>query len=406
MSDKPSILLLDDDADLLAALQRRLRAKYRVDIATGPVRALEAVTERGPYAVVVADLRLPGLDGVTFLDRLKRTCPETMRIMLTGHADLRAAMAAINTGQVFRFLVKPCPTAELDEALASAVTAHLQSSAERAFLKGALRGIIKVLTDLLSLLNPEAMARSSRVKRLALDMARYLETPDVWRIDLAMTLSQIGAVVMPESMFTSLRIRGALDGDRGRLFELAPTIASEFLRNIPRLNEVSDIIRLQNARYDGTGGAPNDPSGSDLPLGARLLKVTLDFDRLLTSGHDREKALAIMAERTGGYDPQLLDLLATLAGSWEGYIRGERTVAALATGMVLGEELRLRTGETAAPAGKVVDPDLLDRLQDMDLDQLATLRVMIPAIEETPMSIVDPELLALLRKVRNSPPMA
>ena len=404
MSERARILFVDDDAELLAALKRRYRNRYQVDVAAGPVRALESVTERGPYALVVTDLRMPGLDGLAFLDRLKRVCPDTMRVMLTGHADLGAAVAAVNTGQVFRFLIKPCSEEELDTSLAAAVTAYGQVTAEKEFLKGALRGIIKVLTDLLALQNPEALARATRVRRLVADMARYLEAPDAWRVDLAVTLSQLGALVMPESLFACLRDQGMLEGDRARLFNRHPAIAADLLANIPRLREVSDIIRLQHARYDGAGRAPGEPVGPAIPLGARLLKLTLDYDTLLTSGRGRQQALAALAEREGQYDPRLLDLLAELAGSFEGYARAERSVGMLAPGMVLEDPVRLRGGELAAAAGQMVDPGLLERLDGLDLDRNVRVRVRIPVGEETVVQSADPDLLALLRRVRNLPP--
>jgi response regulator RpfG family c-di-GMP phosphodiesterase len=406
MSERAHILFVDDDAELLAAFMRRYRTRYRVDLAVGPVRALESVTEKGPYAVVVSDLRLPGLDGVAFLDRLKRVCPDTVRIMLTGHADLSAAVSAVNTGQVFRFLIKPCPEEDLDAAVAAAAVTYAQVSAEKDFLKGALRGIIKVLADLLALQNPEAMSRATRIRRLVADMARYLEASDAWRVDLAVTLSQLGAVVMPEFLFTKLRDRGELDGDQARLFGRHPAIGADLLGNIPRLREVSDIIRLQHARYDGAGRAPGDPVGTDIPLGARLLKLTLDYDTLLTSGHNRDQALAELAGRGGQYDPRLLELLGQLAGSFEGYARAERTVGTLGPGMVLEEPIRLRTGELAATVGQVVDHGLLERLVGLDLDRNARVRARVPATEESSPTLADPELLALLRKVKNCPPGA
>jgi response regulator RpfG family c-di-GMP phosphodiesterase len=407
MSGKQPVLFVDDDAEWLAGVRRRFRKKYRIDVATGPVRALEAVTEKGPYAAVVSDLLMPGLDGVSFLGRLRQICPETARIMLTGHAELRAAMEAVNAGQVFRFLLKPCPEEVLDEALAAAVAAHAQAAAEKAFLKGALRGIIKVLTDLLGLLNPEAQERSWRVKRLVMDMARYLDTPEPWRAELAVTLSQLGAMVMPEAMFATLRAKGLLEGDQARLFERHPAIGAELLRHIPRLSEVAEIIRLQHAPFDGSGGAPGDPTGQDIPLGARLLKVALDYDRLLTSGHDRKRALAALAERRGHYDPRLLELLADLAGTWEGYALAERPVGELAPGMVLEEGLRLgEPEETLAPAGQVVDHGLLDRLRGLAVDPARRVRVRVPIAEEQPQPPLDAALLALLRKVRSGPPGA
>lgn len=401
MGAKQKILFVDDDPEIMAALRRRLCRKYVVDTAQGPIRGLEAVIDRGPYAVIVSDLRMPGMGGVEFLSRLRKACPDTVRVMLTGYADLKTAMDAVNTGQVFRFLAKPCAEEELDEALAASVAHYLQTSAEKEFLKGALRGIIKVLTDLLALLNPEALGRATRVKRLVADMARYCDAPDVWRIELAVMLSQLGAMVMPEAMFARLRAEGALDGDPQRLFARHPAIGADLLVNIPKLGEVADIIRHQETPYagDGAGG----PAVPDIPLGARLLKVVLDFDRLLTSGTGRDEALAVLAGREGLYDPKALKLLGVLAGSREGYCRGEASVSALTPGMVLEEDICLDTGEKAAVAGQVVDPGLMERLQGLGIGRKTPIRVLTPTAEEVQPGIADPDLLALLRRVRGGP---
>lgn len=403
MGARQNILFVDDDAEFVAALRRRLRRKYAVDVAVGPLRALEAVTERGPYAVVVSDLRMPGMDGLEFLDRLRRVCPDTVRIMLTAYVDLETAMGAVNQGQVFRFLAKPCAEETLEEALTAGLAQYAQVTAEKDFLKGALRGIIKVLTDLLALQNHEAMARSARVRRLVLDMARCLEAPDPWRIELAVALSQLGAVVMPESMFAALRDRGSLTGDQAALFARHPAIGADLLASIPRLGEVAEIIRLQERAYVGEDEGPR---GENIPLGARLLKAALDYDRLLTSGTGRDEALAVMAGREGAYDPRVLELLDTLAGSREGYLRTEAPLSALTVGMILEEDICLETGEKAAVAGQVVDAGLVERLQGVGACCPAPLKVLAPANEEPPSGLLDPELLALLRRVRNAAPGA
>ncbi|EFL52806.1 response regulator receiver protein [Solidesulfovibrio fructosivorans JJ]] len=402
MGVRQKILFVDDDAELTASLKRKLRRKFAIDVAEGPLRALEAVTENGPYAVVVADLRMPGIDGLELLARLKKACPDTIRIMLTGYAGLEEAMRAVNVGGVFRFLAKPCPEEELEEALAAGVAQYLQVTGEKEFLKGSLRGIIKVLTDLLELLNPEATARSARVKRLVTDMARYCDAPDIWRIELAVILSQLGAMVMPESMFATLRAKGTLKGERAALFARHPAIGADILDNIPKLGEVAHIIRHQETPFAGEG--TDGPSGKQIPLGSRLLKVALDYDRLLTSGVGRDEALAVMAEREGLYDPKALELLGVLAGSREGYSRGEASVTSLTAGMVLEEDICLGTGEKAAVAGQVVDPGLIERLHDLGAFRKQTLKVLSPTTETAASDMTDPELLALLRRVRNALP--
>lgn len=403
MAGKAKVLFVDDDPEILAAFRRSLRRRFVVDTAVGPIRGLEAVAERGPYAVVVSDLRMPGLTGHEFFTKLKKTCPDTVRIMLTGYADLRAAMDAVNTGHVFRFLAKPCAEEELAEALAAGVALYQQATAERDFLKGALRGIIKVLTDLLALANPEAHARSLRVRRLVMDMARYLEAADLWRIDLAVSLSQIGAMVMPEALFARLREAGSLAGDEARLFAHHPAIAGDLLDNIPNLKEVADIIRCQETPYAGEGGA--GPRGQDIPLGARLLKAALDFDRLLTSGTSRAEALVVLAGREGVYDPRVLELLDALAGEREGYGRAVVPASALTPGMILEEDMLLPDGTPVATAGQAVDAALLDRLAGTVPD--APCRVLTPPAEEAALSsLADPVLLALLRRVKNAAPPA
>jgi len=399
MGVKHKILFVDDDAEMAAAFRRKLRRKYAVDIAVGPMRALEAVTEGGPYAVVVSDLRMPGLDGLEFFDRLRRVCPDSARILLTGYADLGTAMEAINVGQVFRFLSKPCAEETMEEALAAGVAHYQQATAEREFLKGALRGIIKLLTDLLALQNAEAMGRAVRVRRLVTDMARCLEAPDVWRIELAVTLSQLGAVVMPESMFAALRAAGGLDGDRAALFARHPGIGADLLANIPKLGEVADIIRHQERAFTGEDDGPR---GAAIPLGARLLKAALDYDRLLTSGVGRDAALAAMQAREGVYDPKALELLGLLAGSREGYRPAEAPLSGLTAGMILEEDICLGTGEKAAVVGQVVDAGLVERLRGIGVCCPAPLRVLAPANEESGLGVVDPELLALLRRVRGA----
>ena len=402
MGGKAKILFVDDDPEILATFRRTLRRRFAVDTALGPVRGLEAVAEQGPYAVVVSDLRMPGFDGLEFFARLKKTCPDTVRIMLTGYADMRAAMDAVNTGHVFRFLAKPCAEDELIEALSAGAALYAQATAERDFLKGALRGIIKVLTDLLALQNPEGHARAMRVRRLVVDMARYLEAADVWRIDLAVSLSQIGTMVMPEAMFARLRRQGSLADDEARLFACHPVIAADLLDSIPKLKEVADIIRHQETPYAGEEG--KGPRGAAIPLGARLLKVALDYDRLLTSGQSRDAALAALAARTGAYDPRALELVGLLAGEREGFSRTRAAVSALTPGMVLEEDMALPDG-TRAAAGVVVDAGFIERLERCGTPPDMLCRVLAPPLgEPVAASLADPDLLALLRRVRNVAP--
>lgn len=393
------ILFVDDDPETLASYGRALRKKYDLDLARGPVRGLEAVAENGPYAVVVSDLRMPGMDGVEFFSRLRKTCPDTVRIMLTGYADIRSAMDAVNTGHVFRFLAKPCAEEELEAALAAAVEQYGLVTAERTFLKGTLRGTIKVLTDLLALLNAKAHGRSARVKRIVLDVARYLGIPEPWRLELTVMLSQIGCAVLPEKMLADMLETGGLDPRRQRLFDQHPRIAGDLLENIPRLSEVAGAVRYQEKRYDGSGPPPGGPSGQDIPLGARLLKVALDYDTLISSGRTKPQALAAMRERTGWYDPRVFEAFAALAQGLEGFTRGDVPPGDVAPGMVLAGDLVL-SGEIAAVAGTTVDRDLTARIARAGDAAPDSVAVFMSPETDSSLFKLEPELVELLRRER------
>ncbi len=118
---RPRILIVDDDELILDALKRQLRSRFDLTTATEGKEAIRLVMSQGPYAVVVSDLRMPGMDGVTLLYLIRQAAPDTVRVLLTGKADLEAATLAINEGNIFRLLNKPCPTGMLLRALEAAV---------------------------------------------------------------------------------------------------------------------------------------------------------------------------------------------------------------------------------------------------------------------------------------------
>ncbi len=121
------ILFVDDDINLLKANQRRLRKMFDIDIALGGKEALSAITEKGPYAVIISDLLMPGMDGFEFLETARNSAPDSVFIMLTGHANLDVSLKALNEGNIFRFLTKPCKTNVLEKAIQAAMEQYLKN---------------------------------------------------------------------------------------------------------------------------------------------------------------------------------------------------------------------------------------------------------------------------------------
>ncbi len=123
---KPTLLFVDDERRVLSSMRAMFRRDYHVFVADNGREALEIV-ERENVDVVISDQRMPQMTGVEFLTEVKSRCPAAMRILLTGYADLEAIEASINEGEVFRYLMKPCPPGDLKKAIAMAVEAARSS---------------------------------------------------------------------------------------------------------------------------------------------------------------------------------------------------------------------------------------------------------------------------------------
>src|SRR5688500_1702397 len=110
------ILYVDDEPQILQGFTRQFGRKYTVDCAPGGVEGLHMMATQGPYAVVLSDMHMPGLDGIAFLAKAKELSPDTVRMMLTG-ANEKTAAQALNQGQIYRFLSKPCSPETLELAI-------------------------------------------------------------------------------------------------------------------------------------------------------------------------------------------------------------------------------------------------------------------------------------------------
>ena len=111
------ILFVDDDRSVLDGLKRMLHGEIEVETATSGTEGLATIHLFGPFAIVISDMRMPGLNGAEFLARVRELAPHTVRMLLTGHNDLKRAIAAVNEGQIFRYLSKPCEKEEMLNAI-------------------------------------------------------------------------------------------------------------------------------------------------------------------------------------------------------------------------------------------------------------------------------------------------
>jgi len=351
-----TILWVDDEPHVLMSARRLYRSRYSIDVATDGQQALAKIAQKpGGYAVIVADLRMPGMDGIELLERVRACAPDTVRIMLTGVADLSVAVRAVNQGQIFRFLGKPVSPEELTTALDEAIRQYELVTAERELLEETLTGAVRLLLEMLSLSHPTAFARSARIRGLVRALCDDLRVPDAWQVELAAMLSQIGCVAIPDHILARIVERRQVPEAEMRLFERHPHLGAELIRRIPRLEEVAAIVEAQNQLFD---------SVPPPPLGARILKLALDYDGLLAGGLQEGAAIARLRARTGWDDPTVLHALERRVRATPPPKVRRVHVGELRPGMVLAEDVRLPTGALVLCRGQEVTPILCERLKN------------------------------------------
>jgi CheY-like chemotaxis protein len=363
MEDAPApILCVDDEPYVLAGLSQNLGRRYAVQTATSGAAGLEALARRPTTAVILSDMRMPGMDGATFLKISRAVVPGAVRILLTGQADLTSAIEAVNEGNIFRFLTKPCPTARLVDSIEAAVEQVRRASAERLLLEQTLHGSVKALVEVLAATRPAAFDRASRLSRLSAEVAERVGLRECWQLEAAAMLSQLGAIALPDALVAKLHRGEALGPEEERQVQRSRELAERLLGAIPSLEVVRGIL-------DGHRVAPSrdaqDPAAEAerLRRETALLRVVLDFEALEEQGLAAGQAVDTLRGRGGRYDPALLEALSACRGGGGGReeVR-ELPIIALRPGMVLMEDVRSRAGVLLAARGQRITADFADRV--------------------------------------------
>lgn len=385
---KPRVLCVDDEPRVLAGLERQLHRHYEVVTAESAREGILKALREGPFAVVVSDFRMPQIDGISMLAKIREKSPETTRVLLTGFADGDAATKAVNRGQVFRFLSKPCDREELLESLEAAVEHHRLVVAERELLEKTLRGAVRALTDVLSIARPIAFSRAERARETALEIAEILGLTDVWPLEVAAQLSQIGFITLDESTIEKLHFGEDLDPEEEKKVREAPDLGLRLLDRIPRLEPVLEILTA--LRTDFRQGRVRGSDENQIPLGARILRVALDFDALELHGKLGAKAIAILRGREGAYDPDVLEALTRLR-KWDAAGREVRELGVrdLEIGMVLAEDVHSRRDSLLLAHGQEITEPLLVRLKGfLENDSIG---VREPILVAVPVEAPEPD---------------
>ncbi|MFZ5993765.1 MAG: HD domain-containing phosphohydrolase [Thermodesulfobacteriota bacterium] len=395
-----TILLVDDEENILSSLQRLLRREnYNVITNTSPAKALETLRHEA-VSLIISDQRMPEMDGTEFLERAREIQPEAARIMLTGYADISAAMAAINQGQVYRFITKPWNDLDLKTTIKQAIDFYnLRQENQRLFeltvrqnaelkelnenlekkveertqeinrlykeLQSSYFKTIRIFMDLMQMYDPALGGHAKRVAVLSRLLAEKceLQGEELDVVEAAGSLHDVGLIGIPREI---IRKKGSeRTAAEKALYEQHPALGYAILNSVPKLDQVSILVKSHHERFDGAG-YPDRLKKEEIPLGARIIAVANVYDHLSARRDiSREDVLHRLRKLAGELDPSVVSAAIEVFSAIKKEDRGEVAVTLedLRPDMILARELKTHSGRLLMPKDAVLKEAYLEKIR-------------------------------------------
>lgn len=430
-----TILFVDDEPNILSALRRLFRAHgYRTLMAESGAAGLK-ILETEAVDLVISDMRMPEMDGTRFLEHVCMRWPDTIRLLLTGYADIQSILDAINRGEIYRYITKPWDdndilltvrlalerqalerekkrlealtrsqneglktlnaglefkvqerTIELKDALASLVTSNEK-------LRTSFLTSIKVFSSLIEMRGGTLAGHSRRVadvaRRIAVEMGMdERETQEIFVAGLLHNIGKIGfpdeLLVMPVSL---------MKGDNLGTYRRYPARGEQLLMSLDDLRGAASVIRSHQERFDGMG-FPDGLSGFNIPCGARILALASDYENLqrgvlVQRSLSPEEATSLILQSPGSrYDPQVVTAFKHIMGGRaddpvpQAAPKEQRAVLELAPedlrpGMVVARDLFAPDGLLLLSANHILSARLILQMQEYQVSARVRLTVSV-----------------------------
>lgn len=425
-----TVLLVDDEENILNALNRVLRKEgYRILTAISGTDGL-SIIDREKITLVLSDHRMPGMEGVEFLSEVRKRSPDTIRMMLTGYADMQAVVSAINRGEVYRFITKPWNDEEIKLILRDAIrqyelvqenrdlqeltqrqnlilkdlNANLEQKVsertrevERLYkeLEANFFDFVRVFMGLMELKSPYLGGHSKRVAALSRRLAEKVGLPadEMLNIEVASLLQDIGTMGFPERMLK--KMEPELDHVEKALVQQHPALGQAALQHIKKLSPVCLLIRHHHERYDGYG-YPDNLRGEKIPAGSRIIAITDYFDTLINPRGSYERysvdraTHALEKERGNRFDPDLvnkfIEILQEVRNEGIEADIIEIDVAELKEGMILASDIRTKRGLLLMASGEVVQPFHIAKIRNFQRIDPVVTKILVRYSPHPPLS--------------------
>ncbi len=398
-----TVLLVDDERNILNSLERALRRDgYRILTAENGEDGLVQI-KGNRVALVISDHRMPGMDGAEFLSKVKEASPETVRFMLTGFAELKAVVSAINRGEAARYLTKPWNDEELKAAAKEAVerfnlveenrrleavtrqqnaalkdlNANLEKKVEEKTkkIRENFFSFVKIFSNVMELYDHNVGGRSRRIAAMArrLSAKMGLDGSDGELIETAALLHNIGLIGLPREMID--RDEDLLTTEERELLVHFPKVSQDLLSTVDTLRQAGVIIRGCMERFDGKGW-PDGLKGEEIHIGSQIIAISAFYDRFRHGAKrlaPKEIVLKLMEEKGKAFDPVVADAFFGFLGEWldeerafESAIDGPEVmryhITGIRAGMVLSQNLTTTKGRILVTKGTVMTEALIERV--------------------------------------------
>ena len=292
--------------------------------------------------------------------------------MLTGNADMQTAIDAINEGNIFRFLTKPCSREVMAKALTAALMQYRMVVAEKQLLEETLSSCVQVLTEVLSLVNPTAFGRADRARRYMRHIATMMKLANPWQYEMAAMMSQLGCVTLPAETIDAVYRGEKLMANEQAQYDAHPSVAYGLLSKIPRLEAIAWMIGHQTQE-----ALDEDDSATEIRMGAEILRLVLAYERLIHQGTSRTEAVHLLRRQNSEASPAFFEALVTLdPNAEEGQTRKCR-IEELAPGMIIQEEVRTGDGWLLVSKGHEVTTAVIVKLKNYQARRAITGSVSV-----------------------------
>jgi response regulator RpfG family c-di-GMP phosphodiesterase len=305
-----TILLVDDESRVLSSFSRELSEMDICHVLTAPNAAvgLQMINENPQISAVFSDYYMPGMDGVSFLSEVRKINPDITRVIITGAAAIDMAIDAVNIGQIFRFLIKPCPPEVFIQTVQDAIRQNQLITGERTLLNKTLNGAVKTLIDILALFSPEVFAQAGRLRDMAHQMTTFNGFEQSWEMELAALLCQIGCVTVPRETLEKSMHGEPLSNAEEDMIKRIPESGRSLLINIPRMERIAEAIYYQNAPYQGLDKQAKSVHMQQILRISSVLHILLTYDHWYMRLNDPLKAFYALQKNKALFDPKLLQI--------------------------------------------------------------------------------------------------